>query len=161
MKERDRSPRNRNARCPQSTNEQLEKVMSSEKKALDVIEKRRFLRLSDNFRIEFERTDEYGAEPDENSAGVGFSKDLSMGGVAFVTPNPSAINVGIGDVLRAEITIPELDNPVTVVGEVVRCVETEDSNIEVALRFLPFGLNEEQRVQLELFIYEQFLDEPF
>jgi hypothetical protein len=84
-----------------------------------------------------------------------------MGGVAFVTPNPSAINVGIGDVLRAEITIPELDNPVTVVGEVVRCVETEDSNIELALRFLPFGLNEEQRAQLELFIYEQFLDEPF
>ena len=135
--------------------------MSGEKNALDVIEKRKFLRLSDNFKVEFERTDEFGVEPEENNAGIGFSKDLSMGGVAFVAPNPAGVDVGIGDVLRAEITIPELQNSVTVVGEVVRCIETDDSGLQLALRFLPFGLDEEQRAQLELFIYEQFLDEPF
>ncbi len=135
--------------------------MSSEKKALDVIEKRRFLRLSDNFKVEFDRTDEFGVQPEENGTGIGFSKDVSMGGIAFVTSPTEAAEIGIGDVLRADITIPEIDNPVTVVGEVVRCVETEDLGIELALRFLPFGLDEEQRAKLELFIYEQFLDEPF
>lgn len=135
--------------------------MSSDKKQLDVIEKRKFLRLSDNFRVEFERTDEYGVQPDEDGVGVGFSKDLSMGGVAFVVRDAKDEEVGIGDVLRAEITIPELENPLVIVGEVVRRSRSDDSGIELALRFLPFGLDEEQRAQLELFIYEQFLDEPF
>ena len=34
---------------------------------------------------------------------------------------------------------------------------TDDAEAEALLH----GLNEEQRAQLELFIYEQFLDEPF
>ena len=89
----------------------------------------------------------------KEGAVVGYSKNLSVGGICFVSKAPLAI----GQHLSAEIVIPELGEPVAVVGEVVRVKDLEPGKHEIALRFLPFGMDEETRNRLELFIFDHFL----
>jgi len=130
--------------------------MSDRKTPIQVIEKRRFLRLDDYFKVSFQPATEFGdletAEPVE----VGYSKNVSLGGVAFVTD----FEVEDGAYIRASIVIPELDEPVDVVGQVVRTIPMEGGQREVAVKFLPFGIDEDQRSRLELFIYDHFLEDP-
>lgn len=132
-------------------------VMSDNKKSLEIIEKRRFLRLSDYFKVSFLPTDEGGGADASAKPVTGFSKNLSLGGVCFVTDSLTHI----GETIRATITIPELDGPVEVVGEVVRVKDCGNGRTEVAVKFLPFGMDEDQRSKLELFIYDHFLSDPF
>ena len=129
--------------------------MSDQNKSLEIIEKRRFLRLNDYFKVTFQPMDEYGSAP--NRPEVGWSKNLSLGGIAFMTDS----GVEIGDTIRATMLIPEIDRPIEVVGEVVRLQPREKGRREVAVKFLPFGMDEDQRSKLELFIYDHFLTDPF
>lgn len=131
--------------------------MSHDEASIEVIEKRRFLRLSDYFKVYFQPAGEFGEEKGDVSAQeVGYSKDVSLGGIAFVTE----ADLGSTEYVRATIQIPELDEPIEVVGQVIRVVEIEGGRREVALKFLPFGIDEEQRNKLELFIYDHFLKDP-
>lgn len=131
--------------------------MSDQKKSLEIIEKRRFLRLSDYFKVSYVPTDEFGAAQATAVPEVGYSKNLSLGGICFVTDG----QVANGDTIRATIAIPEIDGPIEVVGEVVRAHGVANGRTEVAVKFLPFGMDEDQRTKLELFIYEHFLTDPF
>ncbi|MEE9394797.1 MAG: PilZ domain-containing protein [Planctomycetota bacterium] len=130
--------------------------MSHEQPTTDVIEKRRFLRLKDYFKVTFRITDDFGTVADNADLHVGYSKDLSLGGVGFVTD----IDMERGQVVAASISIPEIDTPVEFIGEVVRSIPLSDNRFEVAFKFLPFGLDEDRRSELELFIYEHFLKDP-
>ncbi|MCB9833636.1 MAG: PilZ domain-containing protein [Planctomycetes bacterium] len=131
--------------------------MHDEKTSIEIIEKRRFLRLNDYFRVSFQPAGEFGEESAAASReDVGFSKNLSLGGVAFVTGS----NVQISDYIRAEIQIPEIETPIEIVGQVIRVTPLEGGRREVAIKFLPFGIDEEQRGKLELFIYDHFLQDP-
>lgn len=131
--------------------------MSDHKKSLEIIEKRRFLRLNDYFKVTFLPTDEFGSTQTSASPELGFSKNLSLGGIAFITD----AKIDVGDTIRATISIPEIEAPIEVVGEVVRCLPSGNGRRDVAVKFLPFGMDEEQRSKLELFIYDHFLTDPF
>ncbi len=130
--------------------------MMKENTSIEVIEKRRFLRLSDYFKVSFQPAGEFGEKKDDTQEEIGFSKNLSLGGVAFVTE----ANVGSSDYIRATIQIPEIDGLIEVVGQVIRVIDREEGKKEVALKFLPFGIDEDQRNKLELFIYDHFLKDP-
>lgn len=130
--------------------------MQSEDRMTEVIEKRRFLRLRDYFKVSFHQTDDFGTAPEEADPHVGFSKDVSLGGVAFVTD----ARLELSQVIAASIAIPEIEAPVEFIGEVVRVRELGDGRFELAVKFLPFGLDEDRRSELELFIYDHFLKDP-
>lgn len=131
--------------------------MPKEQTSIEVIEKRRFLRLSDYFKVCFQPAGEFGEKREDAShEEVGYSKNLSLGGVAFVTE----ARVSPSDYIRATIHIPEIDSPIEIVGQVIRVIERDEGKREVALKFLPFGIDEEQRNKLELFIYDHFLKDP-
>ena len=131
--------------------------MSNENTSIEVIEKRRFLRLNDYFRVSFQPAGEFGEESAmEEVEDIGFSKNLSLGGVAFVTDAA----VESSDYIRATIHIPEIEPEIEVVGQVIRVLPAPGGRHEVAIKFLPFGIDEEQRNKLELFIYDHFLKDP-
>ena len=120
---------------------------------VEVIEKRRFLRLNDYFRVSFRSLDRQISLTGPAPEGVGWSKNLSVGGVCFVADGPAQA----GEQLSARIEIPEIpEGGILVVGEVVRCREVRPGRYELALRFLPTGADERTREQLELFIYKHF-----
>ena len=131
--------------------------MADNKKSLEVIEKRRFLRLTDYFKVSFLPTDECGGADAGGPPEVGYSKNLSLGGICFVTDAPCQLS----ETIRATVQIPEIDSPIEVVGEVVRIHDVGKGRLEVAVKFLPFGMDEDQRSKLELFIYDHFLTDPF
>jgi hypothetical protein len=120
---------------------------------VEIIEKRRFLRLNDYFRVSFRSLDRQLSPTGPAPEGVGFSKNVSLGGICFVADGPAQQ----GEQLLAHVEIPEIEGGVSVIGEVVRCVEVKPSRYELALRFLPTGTDERSRDQLELFIYKHFL----
>lgn len=130
--------------------------MSQERNLIDVIEKRKFLRLEDYFTVSFRPASEFGGTEAVAESTVGYSKNLSLGGIAFVSEG----EVAVGDVIAASIQIPEFDGPVEVIGEVIRCRPFGEDRFEIAIKFLPFGMDEDQRSRLELFIYDQFLVDP-
>lgn len=118
-------------------------------------ERRRYLRLQDNFRVELEP---WGGAPQPNpgepaeskpESWVAFSRDLSVGGVAVVSESgpPS------GSVVEARIHVAELDEPLVVVGEVVRSTPLGDGRYESALRFAPGWIDEDVRARLEQLVY--------
>jgi hypothetical protein len=120
--------------------------------AVEVIEKRRFLRLDDYFRINFRLLDRQLSPTGPAPEGLGWSKNLSLGGVCFVAGGPAVP----GEQLLVHIEIPEVDGGVDVVGEVVRCGESRAGRYEIALRFLPSGADDRGRERLERFIYGRY-----
>jgi hypothetical protein len=125
------------------------------------IEKRRYLRLLDNFRVDLrpweltgsrstgpvEPADEPGsAEP---SPVVAFSRDLSVGGICV----HGDTSVAPGTLVEAEIIVPEIEQPLKVVGEVVRCSPGPKGRYELALRFVPHWIDDRARAALEGLVY--------
>lgn len=121
--------------------------------AVEIIEKRRFLRLDDYFRINFRLLDRQLSPTGPAPEGLGWSKNLSLGGVCFIAEGPAVA----GEQLLVHIEIPEIEGGVDVVGQVVRCAEGRPGRYEIALRFLPTGGDEHGRESLERFIYRQYL----
>ncbi|HYC77272.1 MAG TPA: PilZ domain-containing protein [Planctomycetota bacterium] len=121
--------------------------------AVEVIEKRRFLRLNDYFRVSFRLLDRQLEPTGPAPEGLGWSKNLSIGGLCFVADGPAQP----GEQVAAHVEIPEIEGGLSVVGEVVRCLEVKPGRHEIAIRFLPAGADERARERLERFIYRQFL----
>ena len=120
---------------------------------VEIIEKRRFLRLNDYFRVTFRSLDRQVSPTGPAPEGVGFSKNVSLGGICFIADGPAET----GEQLLAHVEIPEIEGGISVVGEVVRCTEIRPQRYELALRFLPTGTDERTRERLELFIYKHFV----
>ena len=123
---------------------------------LDDSERRRYLRLQDNFRVDLAPWSGapqslHRLEGDKPDSWVAFSRDLSVGGVAVVaSQGPPA-----GSVVEATIHVPELESPLMVVGEVVRSTPLggSEERFEIALRFAPGWIDEEMRARLEKLVY--------
>ncbi len=120
----------------------------SKKPSLEIIEKRKFLRLQDYFRVVLTPETAGTAAP-----AVGYSKNLSVGGLCFIAAEP----VAEGTRLRADIQIPELGEPLAVTGEVLRVRPVEGGRHEIVLRFVHDAMDDETRNRLELFIFDHFL----
>ncbi len=127
--------------------------MPEQKIPVEIIEKRRFLRLNDYFRVTFRSLDRQITITGPAPEGVGWSKNLSLGGICFIADGPAQA----GEQLLAHVEIPEIEGGLSVIGEVVRCYEIKPGRFELAVRFLPTGTDERSRDQLELFIYKHFL----
>lgn len=114
--------------------------------------RRRYLRLQDNFRVELEP---WTGGPLENGVDtkpapvIAFSRDLSIGGICVVADRATAA----GAVVEAVIHAAELEHALKVVGEVIRCDAQEDGRYEIALRFAPGWIDESVRNQLERLVY--------
>ena len=80
---------------------------------------------------------------------VGFSTDLSVGGVCVV----SGTSPAIGSVVDAVIHAAELDDSLSIIGEVIRTDPREDGRYDVALRFASGWIDEEVRQRLERLVY--------
>ena len=64
--------------------------MPEQTSPVEIIEKRRFLRLNDYFRVTFRSLDRQVSPTGPAPEGVGFSKNVSLGGVCFVADGPCA-----------------------------------------------------------------------
>jgi len=118
----------------------------------ETIERRRYLRLADNFRVQLAPWSGGAPDPDgdvEAVSGAAFSRDLSVGGLCVVSDHAYRR----GSVVEATIAIPELDTPLKVVGEVVRCLSSTSGRSEIALRFVPRWIDEDVRDRLMKLIY--------
>ena len=115
-------------------------------------ERRRYLRLRDNFRVELnpwaKGPDGAPQEEDVESL-VGFSTDLSVGGVCLVADTSPAL----GSVVDAVIHAAELEAALSIIGEVVRADARADGRYDVALRFASGWIDEDVRQQLEQLVY--------
>ena len=120
---------------------------------VDTTEKRNALRLNDYFKVDFRSAAEL-ADLDEQPLRTGYSKNVSVGGICFVADDA----VEPGAKIKAIVHIQELEEPLAVLGEVRRC-EPLGERAEIAVEFLPYGVDEDQRTKLELFIYDHFLGE--
>jgi hypothetical protein len=119
----------------------------------ETIEKRRYLRLADNFRVALGTWS--GGPPaappeDEAASAVAFSRDVSVSGLCVVCDR----SFPEGGVVEAEISVPELDDPLKVAGEVVRCASAAGGRYEIALRFVPHWIDEDVRARLKQLIYQ-------
>ena len=114
--------------------------------------RRRYLRLQDNFKVELEPWTggplEYSVDTKQDPM-VAFSRDLSVGGICVVADRATAP----GGVVEAVIHVAELEHPLKLVGEVIRCDAQDDGRYEIALRFAPGWIDESVRDQLERLVY--------
>ena len=79
--------------------------MPEQASPVEIIEKRRFLRLNDYFRVSFRSLDRQVSPTGPAPEGVGFSKNVSLGGVCFVADGPAQP----GEQLLAHVEIPEIE----------------------------------------------------
>jgi hypothetical protein len=106
------------------------------------LERRDFPRLKGSFKVRFGVCGAHGREV------PGFTNDVSLGGVSFVSPDTKA---KIGDHLAVEIVVPGFDAPLYFLGEVVRIKETPAGK-EVACRFDWLGQSEAYKEKLQALI---------
>src|SRR6058998_3736833 len=103
-------------------------VVPEQTSPVEIIEKRRFLRLNDYFRVTFRSLDRQLSPTGPAPEGVGYSKNVSPGGVCFVADGPGPV----GEQLAAHVETPDIEGGISVAGEVVRCVEIKPGRFELA-----------------------------
>jgi hypothetical protein len=79
----------------------------------------------------------------------GFTSDVSLGGMAFSSPDTRA---KVGDSLAVEISVPGYDEPLYFIGQVVRVTELA-SGAELAVRFDWLGKSDHYKEKLEALIH--------
>jgi hypothetical protein len=75
----------------------------------------------------------------------GFTNDVSVGGLSFLTPDSRA---QVGDHLAVEISVPGYEEPLYFLGEVVR-VRRGPKGCDIACRFDWLGKSERYREKLQ------------
>lgn len=113
-------------------------------------EKRRFLRVDDNFRATVAYLDRAVGAGDP-PVGVAWSRNLSIGGFAFAADR----SVEVGEQLRVHVDAPEIPGGLDFLAESVRCVPSvgRPGSWEISVRFLPAGTSESTRQKVERLVY--------
>ena len=88
-------------------------------------ERREYTRLHASFQVRFGICGEQGGEV------PGFTSNISLSGLCFVTPET---NARAGDHLAVEINVPGFSDPLYFLGQVVR-TQLAPGGVEVACRF--------------------------
>ena len=114
--------------------------MDSDKKA--TIDRRDFPRLDASFEVR------YGVCGGSGREVPGFTNNVSLGGISFISPETRA---QVGDHLAVEISVPGFDDPLYFLGEVVRLIESPGGTT-VACRFDWLGKCDRYKEKLEAFI---------
>ena len=78
----------------------------------------------------------------------GFTSDLGIGGLCFVSPESDAVK---GDHIALEVDVPGQDAPLYFLGEVVRA-ERMDAGVELAVRFDYLGQSDGYKALLDEFL---------
>ena len=106
------------------------------------MDRRNYPRLKASFGVRFAVCGRHKREV------PGFTKNVSVGGMCFSSPTT---NAKVGDHLSVEISVPGFDEPLYVLGEVVR-VREEAGGYEVACRFDWLGKSDRYKEKLEALI---------
>jgi len=80
----------------------------------------------------------------------GFTEDMGIGGLRFVSPESDAVP---GDHIALEVLVPGYERPLYFLAEVVRATEMA-SGVEVAVRFNYLGKSEDYKSMLHEFLTE-------
>lgn len=112
--------------------------MSSHPKLEKVTDRRDFPRLKASFEVRFGVCGGHGQEV------PGFTNDVSLGGLSFVSPSTTA---KVGDHLAVEIAVPGYDEPLYFLGQVVRLQETA-AGTEIGCRFDWLGKSDRYKEKL-------------
>jgi hypothetical protein len=107
-----------------------------------VLDRRTYPRLKSSFKVRFGVCGKRGREV------PGFTSNVSLGGMAFSSPDTKA---KLGDYLAVEITVPGFDDPLYFLGEVVR-VSEETAGTTVACRFDWLGKCDHYKEKLQALI---------
>jgi hypothetical protein len=102
-------------------------------------DRRDFARLNASFKVRFGVCGGQGREV------PGFTNDVSLGGLSFLTPDSRA---EVGDHLAVEISVPGYDDPLYFLGEVVR-VQRGPKGCEIACRFDWLGKSDHYKEKLQ------------
>jgi hypothetical protein len=108
----------------------------------EVMDKRVYPRLSASFKVRFGVCGGHGREV------PGFTNNVSLGGVRFISPDTGA---KVGDHLAVEISIPGFDEPLYFLGEVLR-VQKNPAGTEIACRFDWLGKSDRYKDKLAALI---------
>ena len=108
-------------------------------KALD---RRDYPRLKASFSVRFGVCGGHGREV------PGFTNDVSLGGVSFVSPDTQA---KVGDHLAVQISVPGYSEPLYFLGQVIR-VREEAAGTEIGCRFDWMGKSDSYREKLAALI---------
>jgi len=103
-----------------------------------VVDRRDYPRLNASFKVRFGICGGQGREV------PGFTSDVSLGGLRFISPGTSA---KVGDHLAVEITVPGFDEPLYFLGEVLR-VREDPGGTEIACRFDWLGKSDRYKDKL-------------
>ena len=109
--------------------------MSSREVELD---RRTYPRLDASFKVRF------GVCGRQGRAVPGFTNDVSLGGLRFISPDTAA---EVGDHLAVEISVPGFDEPLYFLGEVLR-VSRGPQGTEIACRFDWLGKSDRYKDKL-------------
>jgi hypothetical protein len=102
------------------------------------LERRDFPRLKAAFTVRFGVCGAHGREV------PGFTNNVSVGGLSFLSPGTTA---KVGDHLAVEIAVPGFEQPLYFLGEVMRLNETP-AGTEVACRFDWLGKSDSYKEKL-------------
>jgi hypothetical protein len=80
----------------------------------------------------------------------GFTEDMGIGGLRFVSPESDAVP---GDHLALEVLVPGYERPLYFLAEVVRTTEIA-AGVEIAARFDYLGKSEDYKAMLNEFLSE-------
>jgi hypothetical protein len=112
------------------------------KKTETALDKRVYPRLSASFKVRFGVCGGHGREV------PGFTNNVSLGGVRFISPDSAA---KVGDHLAVEISIPGFDEPLYFLGEVLRVLQNA-AGTEIACRFDWLGKSDRYKDKLAALI---------
>ena len=101
-------------------------------------DRRDYARLNASFKVRFGVCGGHGREV------PGFTNDVSLGGLCFVSPDTTA---AVGDHLAVEISVPGFDEPLYFLGEVLR-VSHAAKGTEIACRFDWLGKSDRYKDKL-------------
>jgi len=120
----------------------------SDKEGVDVrrpgptVDRRDYPRLRASFSVRFGVCGCHGREV------PGFTHNVSLGGISFVTPETKA---SVGDYLAVEINVPGYEDPLYFLGEVMR-LERAAGGTEIACRFDWLGKSQSYKEKLTALI---------
>ena len=106
------------------------------------LDRRAYPRLTGAFNVRYGVCGTHGRQI------PGFTEDIGIGGIRFVTPSSDAV---IGDHIAIEIAVPGYDAPLYFLGQVVRHQET-DAGTELAVRFDYLGKSDDYKSMLSRFL---------
>ena len=106
------------------------------------LERREYPRLTGAFKVRYGVCGTHGRQI------PGFTEDIGIGGIRFVTPTSEAV---IGDHIAIEIAVPGYENALYFLGQVVRHQETA-AGTELAIRFDYLGKSDDYKAMLSEFL---------